>query len=110
MALFTIEAGGKTEDIKAAVGLVTSTVASQSSASLPPSTGLSGVGDRVLHGSITQPASIAPVQTTFPGLVELAEGGHYSILIQASRLSIMEVQIVTPQTRGVWENNPCGRE
>lgn len=68
----TIVSSGVAENIKEAVGFVTMAVTPESSSSVAPA-GLSGFGDGVLYGSITQPASVAPVQPTFPGLVELLE-------------------------------------
>ncbi|KAK7828750.1 hypothetical protein U0070_006535 [Myodes glareolus] len=73
-------------------------------------TGLAWFGDRVLHRSITEPASIAPVQATSPGIIQLVEGRNHSILVQTSLPCLMKVKIVASQPGKVREHDTCPKK
>lgn len=65
-----------------------------------------GPGDGVLDSPISQPASIAPVQTFHPGLVELCKGGQCGILFLTGLLGSQETQLVTATGMLVGEHHP----
>lgn len=103
----TLEARGEAEDIVVALGLFTLAVVPQARPGVGTSTGPSRFGDGVLHGPVVQPAGVAPVHATPPGLVELVERGYHRVLVQASLLSIVEVEVVSAQPWGVREHHTC---
>lgn len=67
--------------------------------------GLSGFGDGILHCAVTKPASIAPVQTTSPGIKQLIKGSDTSILVQTGLHGIIKGHAVAANTGGVWEHD-----
>ncbi len=98
---------GETEDIISFLLLVTHPIIPHTWNGVFASTWLSGFGDGVLHRSVTEPPCIAPIQPISPCIVQLVERCHNGILVSASFLSISEVQVVTTQSRKIWENNAC---
>lgn len=71
------------------------------------STGFSGVGDGILHRAVTQPAGIAPVHISSPGVIQLVKRGHDGILVMTRPLSVVEIEVVATQTGVVGEDNTC---
>lgn len=72
--------------------------------------GLSWFGDWVLHRSITEPASIAPVQPTPPGIVQLVKGSNHCVLVQTSLACLVKVKIVASQSWKVREHHTYSKE
>lgn len=85
------------------------TVAADARGEVQSSAGLAGQADGVLHGAVSQPARIAPVQPLTPGLEELVEGGEDSTLLLALSLGFMEVEPVLPAGRLVGEHDAWGQ-
>lgn len=69
-----------------------------------------GVGDGVLDGAVLQPASVAPVQSIQPGLVELGMGGQDGILLLTHILSLVVVELVAPHPWVVGEHHTWRKE
>lgn len=103
----TSNGASEAENIEAAAELVASAVIPETSIGICATAGPPGLVDGVLHGSVVQPASIAPVQACLPGVVQLLEGGHHSILVHAGFFTIVEVQVVAAKPWGVREHDPC---
>lgn len=84
-------------------------VAADARGKVQPTTGLAGQADGVLHGAVSQPARVAPVQPLAPGLEELVEGGKDGALLLAHLLGFMEVESVLPAGRLVGEHDAWGQ-
>lgn len=74
---------------------VQSAIASDTWAEAVPTAGHSGPRDGVLDRPVSQPACIAPVQTLFPGLEELREGGQSGVLLLTGLLGSQEAHVIT---------------
>lgn len=100
----TSQGASETEDVKVVGVFVAFAIVPQTSTGRA-TTRLPGLGDGVLHRAVVQPASVAPVQAVLPGVVELLEGGHHSILVHAGFLSIVEVQVIAAKPGRVREDD-----
>lgn len=85
--------------------LVPAAIASEARSIVGSTTWQSGSGDGILHSAITQPAGIAPVQASLPGLKQLIKRSYNSALLLTGLLSMVEVQVVPASRWGVWEHN-----
>lgn len=100
----TLVCRGKAEHVKEAL-FVTTAIVPDARTTVGATTRCSGVGDGILHCAIIQPASIAPIKATFPGLKQLIVGGDRGILVQTGLPGLLEGHAVAAPTCEVWEHN-----
>lgn len=84
-------------------------VAADARGEVQPTARLAGQADGVLHGAVSQPACVAPVQPLTPGLEELVEGGKDGALLPARLFGFVEVEPVLPAGRLVGEHDAWGQ-
>ena len=70
---FTFVVGGEAEHVVVVLVLVSQAIVADTGHRVLASTGLSGVGDGILHRAVTQPAGIAPVHISSPGVIQLVK-------------------------------------
>ncbi len=102
---FTFVVGCEAEHIVVVLLLVSQAVVSYARHCVLAPARFSRGGDGILHGAITQPASIAPVQLSLPCIIQLIERRHDGILFSTCPLSFIEVEVVATQTGEVGEDN-----
>lgn len=107
---FTFKVGGEAEHVVVVLLLVSQAVAADARQRVLAPAGLSGDVNRILNASIAQPSSVAPVQLSLPGCVQLIEGRHRGVLVPACSLRIIEVQVVAAKARKVGEDDAYGSD
>lgn len=99
--------GGKAEHIIVALLLVSQAIVANAWHSVPASAGFSGVGNWIPNRAVAQPSSIAPVQFSLPGLMELFSRCYDGILVSTCPLRIVEIEVVSTKAGEVGEDNTC---
>lgn len=89
---------------------VTSAVVSQAGPGVDATTRLSGISDGILHCAVIQPARIAPVKASLPGIEQLVKGGDRCLLAYTGPYRIMEVKAVAAKLGKVWEDDTWERK
>lgn len=97
--------GGEAEHIVVVLLLVSQAIVANAWHGVPASAGFSGVGNWILNRAVAQPTSIAPVQFSLPGLMELFSRCYNGILVSTCLLRSVEIEVVSTKAGEVGEDN-----
>lgn len=97
--------GGEAEHVVLVLLLVPHAVVADARHHVLASAGLSGGGDGILDRAVAQPAGVAPVQPASPRVIQLVKRCHNGVLVPTRPLRIVEIEVVTTETRVVGEDD-----
>lgn len=105
--ILTLNGGREAESIVAVEEAMSLPVAAQTRSQVHAATSFTWDSDWILHGAVSQPAGVAPVETLLPRREELLKRSKSGVLILARLLGPEEVKMVASLLRVVGKNHPC---